>query len=84
MWKSKGVPKQESLIVVVGWNSGNFSKSPGNFPIVANVKPVSVCWKTEVCSYPPKVGWVWGKVVNGTLKQVRALRIIHITAQGKI
>jgi len=25
-----------------------------------------------------------GKMVNGTLKQVRALRIIRITAKGKI
>jgi hypothetical protein len=26
----------------------------------------------------------WEKAVDGTLKQVRALRIIRITAQGKI
>jgi len=36
------------------------------------------------CSNPSEKGGVFGKVVNGTLKQVRALRIIRITAQGKI
>ena len=38
----------------------------------------------DVCCYSSEGGWACGEVVNGTLKQVRALRIIRITAQGKI
>jgi len=36
------------------------------------------------CFNPSENGSVCGEVVNGTPKQVRALRIIRITAQGKI
>lgn len=41
-----------------------------------------IIWAKRRFDSPPL--YPWTKVVNGTLKQVRALRIIRITAHGKI